>query len=123
MGLLFQLCIYFVALMVTVDCLTNQETCDLCQLVIRTVNGHFSTNVSSRRKLANQLKHECNRQFNYRRRCLVMIKENAQLLYQEMNTPSFKPLTICLLVKECTPYTDPNAVAIPQTGETTIESL
>ncbi|VDN25309.1 unnamed protein product [Cylicostephanus goldi] len=44
--------------------LSPQETCDLCQVALRTVFGHFGANIPSRRKLVHQLKHECKRHFN-----------------------------------------------------------
>ncbi|PIC37139.1 hypothetical protein B9Z55_015874 [Caenorhabditis nigoni] len=46
------------------ECLTPGENCEMCQIVLRTVFGHFSANVPSRKKLVNQLKHECKRHFN-----------------------------------------------------------
>uniref|UniRef100_A0A1I7UZE5 Saposin B-type domain-containing protein n=1 Tax=Caenorhabditis tropicalis TaxID=1561998 RepID=A0A1I7UZE5_9PELO len=47
-----------------IDTLTPGENCEMCQIVLRTVFGHFSANVPSRKKLVNQLKHECKRHFN-----------------------------------------------------------
>lgn len=44
--------------------LTPGENCEMCQIVLRTVFGHFSANVPSRKKLTNQLKHECKRHFH-----------------------------------------------------------
>ncbi|KHJ91452.1 hypothetical protein OESDEN_08687 [Oesophagostomum dentatum] len=79
--------------------LTPQETCELCQIALRTVYGHFGANIPSRRKLVHQLKHECKRHFNYRRRCLLLMKVNYDMIYQEMTGGSFKPMQACLAMK------------------------
>ncbi|CAJ0602491.1 unnamed protein product [Cylicocyclus nassatus] len=87
--------------------LSPQETCDLCQVALRTVFGHFGANIPSRRKLVHQLKHECKRHFNYRRRCLILMKINYNMIYHEMTGGSFKPMQACLAMKECQPQDSP----------------
>ncbi|CAD6197509.1 unnamed protein product [Caenorhabditis auriculariae] len=81
--------------------LTPGETCETCQVVLRTVYGHFSANVPSRKKLVNQLKHECKRHFTYRRRCLLAMKDQGEFIFREMTNPDFKPIKICFILKEC----------------------
>ncbi|CAO4375653.1 unnamed protein product [Caenorhabditis nigoni] len=83
------------------ECLTPGENCEMCQIVLRTVFGHFSANVPSRKKLVNQLKHECKRHFNYRRRCLMAVKDQGDFLYREMTGGDFKPIKPCFIMKEC----------------------
>ncbi|KAK6747245.1 hypothetical protein RB195_000452 [Necator americanus] len=87
--------------------LTPKETCDLCQIALRTVFGHFGGNIPSRRKLVHQLKHECKRHFNYRRRCLLLMKVNSDLIFREMTDGSFKPMEVCLIMRECNPHDSP----------------
>eukprot|EP00081_Caenorhabditis_elegans_P009305 NP_001294502.1 Uncharacterized protein CELE_Y77E11A.14 [Caenorhabditis elegans] len=81
--------------------LTPGENCEMCQIVLRTVFGHFSANVPSRKKLTNQLKHECKRHFHYRRRCLMAVKDQGDFLYREMTGGDFKPIKPCFIMKEC----------------------
>ncbi|XGW29525.1 hypothetical protein V3C99_008952 [Haemonchus contortus] len=82
--------------------LTPEETCALCQTALRTVFGHFGANIPSRRKLVHQLKHECKRHFNYRRRCLLLMKQHYNMVFLEMTDGSFTPMQACLNMKECT---------------------
>ncbi|WKY05537.1 hypothetical protein Q1695_006053 [Nippostrongylus brasiliensis] len=87
--------------------LSPEETCGLCQTALRTVFGHFGANVPSRRKLVHQLKHECKRHFNYRRRCLLLMKQNYAMIFREMTDGSFRPIEACLAMKECTSLDSP----------------
>ncbi|CAB3409133.1 unnamed protein product [Caenorhabditis bovis] len=84
-----------------VEPLTPGENCEMCQIVLRTVYGHFSANIPSRKKLGNQLKHECKRHFHYRRRCLMAVKDQEEFLYREMTGGDFKPIKPCFILKEC----------------------
>ncbi|PAV60319.1 hypothetical protein WR25_19190 isoform B [Diploscapter pachys] len=90
--------------------LTPDERCELCQVALRTVYAHFSGAVPSRRKLGHQLKHECKRHFNYRRRCLLAIKDKTDMIYRDMTGGDFKPIRPCTAIKECkslhSPITD-----------------
>ncbi|VDO27760.1 unnamed protein product, partial [Haemonchus placei] len=79
--------------------LTPEETCALCQTALRTVFGHFGANIPSRRKLVHQLKHECKRHFNYRRRCLLLMKQHYNMVFLEMTDGSFTPMQACLNMK------------------------
>ncbi|KAK6015194.1 hypothetical protein OSTOST_19382, partial [Ostertagia ostertagi] len=79
--------------------LSPEETCGLCQTALRTVFGHFGASVPSRRKLVHQLKHECKRHFNYRRRCLLLMKQHYSMIYLEMTDGSFSPMQACLIMK------------------------
>ncbi|KJH49688.1 hypothetical protein DICVIV_04170 [Dictyocaulus viviparus] len=81
--------------------LSLQEKCELCQMALRTVFSHFGAKVPSRRKLLHQLKHECRRHFNYRRRCLPLMKQNCDVIFHGMANNSFRPIEVCLILKEC----------------------
>ncbi|CAJ0925166.1 unnamed protein product, partial [Mesorhabditis belari] len=84
------------------DSLTPSERCEACQIVLKTVYGHFFKQVSSRRKLAHQLKHECNRHYQYRRRCLLFTRtNNLEIIFHEMGATEFKPINACTVLKEC----------------------
>lgn len=87
--------------------LSPEEACVLCQTALRTVFGHFEANVPSRRKLVHQLKHECKRHFNYRRRCLLLMKKHYDMILREMTDGSFQPMEACLIMKECKPLDTP----------------
>ncbi|EYC41799.1 hypothetical protein Y032_0556g3383 [Ancylostoma ceylanicum] len=97
--------------------LTPQETCELCQVALRTVYGHFGANVPSKRKLVHQLKHECKRHFNYRRRCLLLMKVNYDMIFREMTDGSFRPMEVCLIMKECKPLDSPLSPEIIDPGQ------
>ncbi|CAJ0959191.1 unnamed protein product, partial [Mesorhabditis belari] len=84
------------------DSLTPSERCEACQIVLKTVYGHFFKQVSSRRKLAHQLRHECNRHYQYRRRCLLFTRTNTlEIIFHEMGATEFKPINPCTVLKEC----------------------
>ncbi|CAJ0584417.1 unnamed protein product, partial [Mesorhabditis spiculigera] len=83
------------------DALTPEERCEACQIVLRTVYGHFGRQVPSRRKLAHQLRHECNRHYQYRKKCILFTRLNTETIFREMANADFKPIKPCTLLKEC----------------------
>ncbi|TMS37507.1 hypothetical protein L596_004423 [Steinernema carpocapsae] len=100
----------FVALVLAslaINALTPDEECEMCQNTLQTVYGHFSAKVPSKRVVMRQLEHQCKRQPTYKRRCLLLMRPNLEMIFGEMKNPGFKPIWCCERMKECSKNQSP----------------
>ncbi|KAK0397907.1 hypothetical protein QR680_002330 [Steinernema hermaphroditum] len=93
--------------LVAVDALTPDEECEMCQNTLQTVYAHFSAKVPSKRVVMRQLEHQCKRQPTYKRRCLLLIRPNIDMIFSEMKNSGFKPIWCCERMKECSKNQSP----------------
>uniref|UniRef100_A0A1I8AD07 Saposin B-type domain-containing protein n=1 Tax=Steinernema glaseri TaxID=37863 RepID=A0A1I8AD07_9BILA len=87
--------------------LTPDEYCRRCQHTLGTVYAHFGGRVPGKRVTLRQLEHQCKRQPPYRRRCLLLMRPNIEMLYAEMKASDFKPIWCCERMKECSKNQSP----------------
>uniref|UniRef100_A0A0N4U706 Saposin B-type domain-containing protein n=1 Tax=Dracunculus medinensis TaxID=318479 RepID=A0A0N4U706_DRAME len=68
--------------------LPQEKFCENCMHVLKTIYGHFSRRIPSKRAL----RHQITRQFylfQYRRRCLTIIKPNYEIAFVHMTKDPF----------------------------------